>query len=102
MQCIVAAGPPGAYNIAADGILTAADVAREFGLLPLPLPAGPAQSAARAMAALPFLPPAATWVEAASHPSIVDATRARTELGWTPRFTALEALRDTVRAGLAG
>ena len=102
VQCVVAAGPPGAYNIAADGILTAADVAREFGLLPLPLPAGPAQSAARAMAALPFLPPAATWVEAASHPSIVDATRARTELGWTPRFTALEALRDTVRAGLAG
>ena len=102
VQCIVAAGPPGAYNIAADGILTAADVAREFGLLPLPLPAGPAQLAARAMAALPFLPPAATWVEAASHPSIVDATRARTELGWTPRFTALEALRDTVRAGLAG
>ena len=94
--------PAGAYNIAADGILTATDVAREFGLLPLPLPAGPAQLAARAMAALPFLPPAATWVEAASHPSIVDATRARTELGWTPRFTALEALRDTVRAGLAG
>jgi nucleoside-diphosphate-sugar epimerase len=71
-----------------------------FGLLPLPLPAGPAQSAARAMAALPFLPPAVKWVEAASHPAIVDSTRARKELGWTPRFTALEALRDTVRRGL--
>jgi nucleoside-diphosphate-sugar epimerase len=100
LQCIVAAGPPGAYNLAAEGILTAADVAREFGMLPLPLPAGPAQSAARAMAALPFLPPAATWVEAASHPAIMDATRARKELGWAPRFTALEALRDTVRRGL--
>ncbi len=99
LQCIVAAGPPGAYNLAADGILTAADVAREFGMVPLPLPAGPAQSAARAMAALPFLPPAAQWVEAASHPAIVDTTRARKELGWTPRFTALEALRDTVRRG---
>ncbi len=99
LQCIVAAGPPGAYNLAADGILTAADVAREFGMVPLPLPAGPAQSAARAMAALPFLPPAAQWVEAASHPAIVDTTRARKELDWTPRFTALEALRDTVRRG---
>ena len=101
LQCVVAAGPPGAYNLAADGILTAADVAREFGMVPLPLPAGPAQSAARAMAALPFLPPAAQWVEAASHPAIVDTTRARKELGWTPRFTALEALRDTVRAGIS-
>ena len=99
-QCIVAAGPPGAYNLAAEGILTAADVAREFGLLPLPLPAGPAQLAARAMAALPFLPPAAKWVEAASHPAIMDTSRAKRELGWAPRFTALEALRDTVRRGL--
>ncbi len=99
-QCIVAAGPPGAYNLAAEGILTAADVAREFGLLPLPLPAGPAQLAARAMAALPFLPPAAKWVEAAGHPAIMDTSRAKRELGWAPRFTALEALRDTVRRGL--
>ena len=100
LQCIVAAGPSGAYNLAAEGILTTADVAREFGMLPLPLPAGPAQSAARALAALPFLPPAAKWVEAASHPAIMDTTRARKELGWTPRFTALQALRDTVRQGL--
>ena len=99
-QCVVAAGPPGAYNIAADGVLTAADVARELGLVPLPLPVGPAQRAARAVAALPFLPSAAQWVEAASHPVIVDTTRAREELGWSPRFTALEALRDTVRRGL--
>ncbi len=97
LRCVVAAGPPGAYNVAADGILTAADVAREFGLVPLPLPAGPAQFAARAMAALPLLPPAAQWVEAASHPVIVDTTRAKKELGWAPRFTALEALRDTLR-----
>ena len=95
----VAAGPPGPYNVAADGILTAADVAREFGLVPLPLPAGPAQLAARAAAALPFLPPAAQWVEAASHPVIVDSTRAKEKLGWVPSFTGLQALRDTLRRG---
>ena len=90
LQCAVAAGPPGAYNIAADGILTAADIARELGLLPLPFPVGPAQLAARAIAALPFLPPVAEWVEVASHPAIMDTTRAKRELGWAPRFTALE------------
>ncbi len=99
LQCVVAAGPPGAYNIAADGVITAADIARELGMLPLPLPVGPAQFAALATAALPFLPPVAQWVEAASHPAIMDTTRAKQELGWAPRFTAIEALRDTLRPG---
>ncbi len=99
LRCVVAAGPPGAYNIAADGIVTGADLARELGMLPLPFPAGPAQAAARAIAALPFLPPVAQWVEAASHPAIMDTTRAKQELGWVPRFTALETLRDTLRRG---
>jgi nucleoside-diphosphate-sugar epimerase len=100
LQCVVAAGPPGAYNIAADGILTAADVVRELGLLPLPVPAGPAQFAARGIAALPLLPPVVQWVEAASHPAIMDTSRAKKELGWSPRFTALEVLQDTLRRGL--
>ena len=95
--CIVGAGPPGAYNIAGEGVLTAADVAREFGALPVRLPAAPAQAAARAVARLPFLPPVAEWVEAAGQPVIMDTTRAREELGWEPRFTGLEALRDTLR-----
>ena len=97
LRCVLAAGPPGAYNIAADGILSTADVAREFGLIPLPVPAGPARLAARAISALPFLPPAAQWVEAASHPAIMDTTKAKRDLGWVPRFTALEALRATLR-----
>jgi nucleoside-diphosphate-sugar epimerase len=100
LQCVVAAGPPGAYNIAGDGVVSTADIARELGLLPVPLPAGPAQLAARAVAALPFLPPIAGWVEAASHPAIMDTTRAKQQLGWVPRFTGLEALRATLRPGL--
>jgi nucleoside-diphosphate-sugar epimerase len=99
LQFVVAAGPPGAYNIAGDGIVSAADIARELGLLPVPLPAGPAQITARAIAALPFLPPVAGWVEAVSHPAIMDTTRAKQELGWMPRFTGLEALRTTLRPG---
>ena len=69
-------------------------------MIPLPLPAGPAQLAALAVAALPFLPPLGQWVEAASHPAIMDTTRAKQELGWAPRFTAIEALRDTLRREL--
>lgn len=97
--CVVAAGPPGAYNIAGDGIVSTTDIARELGMLPVPLPAGPAHLAARALAALPFLPPAAEWVEAASHPAIMDTTRAKQRLGWVPRFTAADALRAVLHPG---
>jgi nucleoside-diphosphate-sugar epimerase len=99
LLCVVAAGPPGAYNIAGDGVLTAADVAKEFGALPLRLPAGPAQAAARAFTRLPFLPPAAEWVEAVSRPSLMDTAKAKEQLGWRPRYTGLEALRATLRDG---
>jgi nucleoside-diphosphate-sugar epimerase len=97
LQCVVGAGPPGAYNIAGDGVLTAVDVARELGLAPVGVPSGPFQLAARVFALVPYLPTAAGWVEAASHPAIMDVTKAKTELGWTPRYTALEALRDTLQ-----
>ncbi|MGY1615584.1 NAD-dependent epimerase/dehydratase family protein [Geodermatophilus sp. SYSU D00691] len=96
LLCVLGAGPPGAYNIAGDGILTAADVAREFGALPIGVPPGPAQLAARAVARLPFLPPAGEWVEAASRPVLMDTSRARQQLGWRPRYTGLEALRATL------
>ncbi|HSC03590.1 MAG TPA: NAD-dependent epimerase/dehydratase family protein [Solirubrobacteraceae bacterium] len=99
LACVVGAGAPGAYNIAADGVLTAADVVRELGLTPVPVPAELASGAARAAAslpALPFLPPVAEWVEAAAHPAIMDTTKAKRELGWQPKHSALEALRDTL------
>jgi nucleoside-diphosphate-sugar epimerase len=96
LLCVLGAGPPGPYNIAGDGVLSAADVAREYGALPLPVPPGPAQLAARAVSRLPFLPPAAEWVEAFSHPAIMDTTKAKEQLGWRPRYTGLEALRATL------
>jgi nucleoside-diphosphate-sugar epimerase len=105
VQCIVGAGPAGAYNIAGDGVLSARDVARALGVLPLPLPAGVVRTAARAVAALPdlpFLPPATGWAEAVSHPSIMDTTKAKRELGWVPRYTGLEALQATVGEGGKG
>jgi nucleoside-diphosphate-sugar epimerase len=61
------------------------------------MPPGPAQATARAVARLPFLPPLAEWVEAVGRPVIMDTTRAREQLGWRPRYSGLEALRDTLR-----
>jgi nucleoside-diphosphate-sugar epimerase len=96
LQCVVAAGPPGAYNIAADDLLSMVDVAREVGLVPVPVPAGPAHAAARWASRLPLLPSAAQWVEAASHPAVMDTTRAKDELHWTPLHSARDALREAL------
>jgi nucleoside-diphosphate-sugar epimerase len=101
LKCVLAEGPPGAYNIAGDGVLTGADVARELGVVPIQVPARAVHAAARAAASLPrppFAPPATEWVEAISHPAIVDTTKAKEKLGWRPRYTGIEALRETLRS----
>jgi nucleoside-diphosphate-sugar epimerase len=99
LQCIVAAGPPGVYNITAPDVLSVADVARELGIAPLPIPGRVVRPIARALASIPlpsFAPPSVEWLEAGAHPAIMDATKAREELGWAPTYSGLEALRATV------
>jgi len=96
LQCVVGAGPPGAYNIAADEVVTLADLVREAGFVTAPLPAGPARAAARMVSKLPGLPQPAQWVEAAAHPAIMDTRKAHAELGWSPRVSALEAIRSSL------
>ncbi len=97
--CVLGAGPPGAYNLAGDGVLTVADIARVLGFLPVTVPRAPAQTALRLIAALPFAPPSVGWAEALSGPAIMDDAKARRELGWAPRYTGLEALRNAMRGG---
>jgi nucleoside-diphosphate-sugar epimerase len=98
LQCVVGAGPPGIYNITGDGVMTGAEVARELGLAAIPFPGGLVRGAARAVLRLPVpTPPQAEWLEAVTQPAIMDATKAKRELGWEPRYTSVEALRDTLR-----
>ncbi len=99
LLCVVGAGAPGVYNITGDGVLSGAQVLRELGLTPIPAPARLLRAAARAVAGLPFAPPFAGWAEAFSHPAIMDAGKAKQELGWRPRYSSLEALRDTLKTG---
>jgi nucleoside-diphosphate-sugar epimerase len=102
VACICGDGPPGTYNIAGDGVLTVAQVAAELGLVAVTAPAGPVRAAARRAASLPApprFPPIFEWTEVLSHPAIMDTSKAKRDLGWTPRFSGLEALRSTLRSG---
>lgn len=96
VQCVIAAGPPGAYNIAGEGVLSLPEVAREFNVIPIPISSRLTYAGARLISRLP-LPSFGEWVEAFSHPAIMDTTRALEQLGWKPQFTGLEALRDTLK-----
>ena len=99
LKCIHGEGPAGAYNIIGDGVLQPAEVAKELGLAALPVPENLARQALGTVAKLPVGPPALAWAEAATQPTIVDATKAKNELGWKPAYSSLEALRDTVKGG---
>jgi nucleoside-diphosphate-sugar epimerase len=98
LLCIVGAGAPGVYNITGDGVLSGAQVLRELGLTPIPAPAGLLRAAGRGVAALPFAPAFAGWAESMSHPAIMEASKAKQQLGWRPRYSTLEALRDTLNS----
>ena len=100
LQCIVGAGPPGAYNITGDGVLTGADVARELGLAALPVPARARAAPRRGAQSLPTaVPPARRRVgrggdAAVDHGHEQGQARARLAAA----LHGLEALRDTIAA----
>lgn len=87
---------PGIYNLAGDGIVEGRELMRELGLAALPVPDRPVRWLARAVTALPGRPAALEAVQAFTHPMIVDASRAKRELGWRPRYSGIEALRATL------
>jgi nucleoside-diphosphate-sugar epimerase len=89
-------GPPGVYNLAGDGTITLGDLARALGWLSVPVP-GVAVRVASLGAKLPLMPPIAEWLVAGRVPVVMDASRARAELGWEPRYTTRETLESLVR-----
>jgi UDP-glucose 4-epimerase len=92
-----APAPPGAYNIAGDGVVTVADVAKALGGRPVPVAAGAASAAA--ISRLPFVPSMLEWLHAARTSTAMDITKAKTELGWRPTHSSaltLAALASAV------
>jgi nucleoside-diphosphate-sugar epimerase len=89
-------GPPGAYNLAGDGVVGLGDVAHALGWRSLPVP-GPAVSLGSAAAKrLTFASTKLEWAVALDTPVLMDTTKARRDLRWKPKHDALETLRETV------
>ncbi len=95
---VLGQGEPGVYNLAGDGTLTLADLARALGWYSIPVPDLAVSAAAELVARLPFMPGEAQWIESVRRPVIMDTTRARTLLGWQPRHDARETLQEMAGA----
>jgi nucleoside-diphosphate-sugar epimerase len=95
---VLGGGEPGVYNLADPGELTIGDLAREIGWYSFPVPETALDSAAELVARLPLLPAQAQWIETLRRPVLMDAGKARRELGWDPRHDARHTLREMVAA----
>ena len=84
--------PPGAYNIAGNGEVTIADVAKALGGRPVRVPATAASAASAAISRLPFVPSVLEWLHVARTSVVMDTRKAKRELGWRPTHSSAETL----------
>jgi UDP-glucose 4-epimerase len=89
----------GAFNIAAEPLMDATELARVLGARPVPVPARVLRAAASLTWRARLQPTSPGWIDLARGVPVMDTTRARTELGWEPRHTAGDALLELL-AGL--
>ncbi|MGE2836216.1 NAD-dependent epimerase/dehydratase family protein [Mycobacterium sp. SMC-4] len=84
--------PPGAYNIAGDGVLSMSAIGDALGARPLKVPRAAAVATSEVIARLPFVPSSLEWLHAGRTSVVMDTSKAREQLGWRPKFTAAETL----------
>jgi nucleoside-diphosphate-sugar epimerase len=96
---VVSDGARGAYNVAADPVLDVPALAELLGARPVPVPARVLRSLAAGAYRARLTPTEEGWFDMALQTPLLDTTRIREELGWTPRRSAGEALLELL-AGL--
>jgi len=86
----------GAFNLATEPPLDAKEIGRILNARTVPLPANVARVGAEAAFKLHLTPVPSGWLDLSLNVPIMDTTRARTELGWTPNYGAAETLLDAL------
>uniref|UniRef100_UPI0031D7E8F8 NAD-dependent epimerase/dehydratase family protein n=1 Tax=Saccharothrix mutabilis TaxID=33921 RepID=UPI0031D7E8F8 len=89
----------GAFNLAAD-TLTADDLARVVGARAVPIPGQVMRAAVALLWRSRAIRMSPGWFDVGTRSPLVDTTRARTELGWTPRTPSATCAEEQL-AGLA-
>ncbi len=84
----------GAFNLATEPVLDPEELGRILDARPVPVPAQVARASARLTWQLRLQPAPEGWLDMAMSVPVMDTSRARRELGWTPERSADEALLD--------
>jgi UDP-glucose 4-epimerase len=84
----------GAFNLAAEPVLDPEELGRILDARPLPVSAQVARASARLSWQLRLQPAPEGWLDMAMSVPVMDTSRARTQLSWTPERSADEALLD--------
>ncbi|WP_322788504.1 NAD-dependent epimerase/dehydratase family protein [Allokutzneria albata] len=86
----------GAFNLAADPVLTANDIGRVLGGIRLPVPLLPLAGLAWPAWRLGLQPLHPGWLALADRACLVLSARARAELDWHPRHDSADALAEVI------
>jgi UDP-glucose 4-epimerase len=89
----------GAFNVAADPVIGAAELSRLLDARPLRIPARIVRAGAAVTFALRLQPAEPGWVDMALGVPLMSVQRAHAELGWSPGHSSLQAIGELV-AGL--
>ncbi|WP_026313430.1 NAD-dependent epimerase/dehydratase family protein [Actinomadura flavalba] len=92
----------GAFNLAADPVLDTQTLANLLDARTVRVPAGGVRAAVAALWRLNLLPASPQLFDMAMRIPLLDTTRARTELGWTPAHTGLDAITEFLDGFRAG
>jgi len=84
----------GAFNVAADPPIGTPELAELLAARPVRVPAKVIRGAAALSYALRLQPTEPGWVDMALAVPLMDSSRARAELGWTPSHRSTDALRE--------
>jgi UDP-glucose 4-epimerase len=84
----------GAFNVAAEPVLDSKRLAQILDARLVPMPRPLARSLVDLLWRLHLQPSPPGWFDLGMSVPLMDSSRARTELGWTPRVGADEALRE--------
>jgi UDP-glucose 4-epimerase len=94
IRLIVAGGHAGPFNLAGAGLLDAVRLATGIGGPLLPVPRSAVLAGAWATWRMGVQPVHPGWLRLADLAPLVDTRRARSVLGWQPRYDAAAALAD--------
>jgi UDP-glucose 4-epimerase len=86
----------GAFNLAAEPPLSTGELAELIGVLSFPVSPRIVRGLAEVSWRMRLQPTPPGWLDMALNVPMLSSERARAELGWEPRYSALEALEELV------